>query len=212
MRCKPSLEWSFRGFLIVVFALISLRCEEALPTYVAPQNVMDFKVVTAESLPIRLAPPGRQAYHFNLVAENTFNEVFEDSVDIVGSMRIWWVDRPQFFRTYPLTIRSINEKDLIRNGRLLLLPGQKISIDIYWDMKTDSNFNVISKMNFTRPLQRLCYTAVACSDPELFMVEASINIFDKLGYITAEPKLFQVVGISCAMCERPPYCPGSCGN
>src|SRR5438477_7701307 len=119
-------KYTFSRAFALVFCLtwcgISLSCNEKLPVYVAPTKILSLRVAKVEQLNDRQAPPGYQAVHFQLVGENIFDEVFQDSVDIKGSMRIWWKRKPQRFRTISLTLENFTSRGLIHNGRMLIVP------------------------------------------------------------------------------------------
>jgi hypothetical protein len=196
------------GITVCMFGLASLSCEEKLPVYVAPANILSLRVSKVEQLSDRQAPPGHQAVHIQLVGENIFDEVFQDSVDIKGSMRIWWKRKPNRYRTLFLTLKDFTSRQLIHNGRMLLLPRQQFTLDIVWNLKTDDSTYCasVNEMNYAYPDERICDYNIICSDPEGFVVESSLNVYDRLGYITAEPKEFSVVGHLCDQAGKGPVC------
>ena len=191
---------------IALGSMVTLSCKESLPEYVFPANIMSFQVGTIEQLSNRLARPGHQAVHMVLVARNTFDEVFEDSVNIKGSVRIWWKRKPRRFRTMYLSEQNLVDPSLVAAGKMLLLPGQQIGLDLTWDMRTDDSLYVPSEMNFnfeTREWQ--CDYSVVCSDPEVFVVEASISVYDKIGLVPAAAREFTFIGTLCIN-NTGPYC------
>jgi hypothetical protein len=198
---------------ILLCGAISLTCNEALPTYVFPQNVMSLKVSLVEQLNDKIAPPDHQMVHFVLEGKNTFDEVFQDSVDIRGSMRIWWKRKPQRFRTVYLTKSNLTNPSLIQNGKMMLLPGQGFSMNVFWNLKTDDSLYLPYEMNFAFYTQRHCGLNVSCADPEDFVVEVSLNVFDRLGYIIAPSIEYTFVARECNICGYPPCPPpaGGCG-
>lgn len=198
--------------VLAAASLLALSCQESLPTYVFPTNIMSFRVGTIEQLSNRLARPGHQAVHMVLVGRNTFDEVFEDSVNFKGSVRIWWKRKPRRFRTIYLTEDNLTDPGLVANGKMLLLPGQEFGLDLTWDMRTDDSLYLPSEMNFafiTR--ERQCDYSVVCSDPEVFVVEASISVYDKIGYVQAAVREFAFVGTLCIN-NTGPYCGGTGGG
>src|SRR5260221_10912507 len=116
-------------FLCLVWGEISLSCNEKLPVYVAPTQILSLRVAKVEQLNDRQAPPEHQAVHIQLIGENIFDEVFLDSVDFKGSMHIWWKRKPQRFRTITLTLKNFTSRDLIHNGRMLIVPGQQFVVE-----------------------------------------------------------------------------------
>jgi hypothetical protein len=193
---------------VVLLALVSSSCKESLPGYADPKNVMAFKVTLIEQLNDRLAPPGRQVVHFVLEAENIHDEVFFDSVNIQGSVRIWWKRRPFRFRTMTLTKSNLQDRDLIRNGKIMLLPGQKVSFDVFWNVRTDDGIYLPREMNFAFLRRRVCDFNVACADPEEFVVESSMKMYDRLGVIQAATSEFTFIGRVCVCSAFPPCSAG----
>src|ERR1043166_8617689 len=189
-------------FLCLAWGEISLSCNERLPVYVAPANIFSLRVAKIEQLNDRQAPPKHQAVHIQLIGENIFDEVFQDSVDIKGTMRIWWKRKPQRFRTLSLSLENFTSRDLIHNGRMLVVPGQQFVVETTWNLKTDDSVYLagIEEMDYSYPLNRVCDYNIACADPEAFIVEAELNVYDRLGYMKAEPKEFVFVGHFCIVC------------
>ena len=201
----------------MIWAMISLSCDEKLPVYVPPTNILSLHVAKVAQLNDRQAPPDHQAVHIQLLGENIYEEVYLDSVDVKGSMRIWWKRKPQRYRTIYLTLQNFTSRDLIHDGKLQLVPGQQFAVEATWDMKTDDSVYVagVNEMNYSYPLNRVCDYNIACADPEGFIIEASLNVYDRLGYISAEPKEFIFVGHQCIDCGRGPVCPpppGGCSG
>jgi len=199
---------------VVLCAFVSLTCEESLPIYEQPQNVLAVNVSLVEQLADRIARPGRQVAHIVVVGENIHDEVFQDSVNIRGTMRIWWQRKPGRYRTIYLTEQNLVERNLVRNGKMLLIPGQQFTMDTYWNLKSDDSLYLPTEMNFARLTQRVCDYNIACSDPEVFVIEVSLNVFDRIGYVLAPPKEFTFIGRVCIDCGIGPVCPpppGGCG-
>ena len=59
-----------------LLALASFSCDEKLPVYVEPKNILSLRVSKVEQLSDRQAPPEHQGVHIQLVGENIFDEVF----------------------------------------------------------------------------------------------------------------------------------------
>ncbi len=179
-------------------------CNESLPTYAPPQNVLALRVTTVEQLNDHVAPPGRQEVHLVVVGENVHDEVFQDTVDIRGSMLIWWKRKPDRFRTILLSEQNLSDRTLVHNRKMLLTPGQQFSMDVVWNLRTDDGIYLVSEMDFTKLRQRYCDPNVRCANPEEFVVEVSLNVYNRLGYIAAPSKEFTFVGRTCDVGGYPP--------
>ena len=185
--------------VVIVFAMLSITCDEALPTYVAPKNVLSVHLETAEQLSDRMAPP---PYHsmvrVRLVVENSYDEVFFDTVNISGTMTISWIRRPLRVRNIQIEEKDFLERGLIKNRKMMLLPGQKVGIQFFWDMKSDDSVYFPYEMNFLPAADRACgvylgYTVI-CSNPEEMMIEGSVSVFKNLAPVQVEASTFNIVG------------------
>jgi hypothetical protein len=129
-------------------------------------------------------------------------------------MTIWWQGTPQLSKTIPLSVEDLNQRNLISGKLLTLLPGQKFSMDIYWDCRSDGGIYLPARMNYTYLYQRLCSPNVACSDPVQFVIETSLKMFVHLDYVSAPDTTFTFVGRICYLCGIPPCPPppGGCDN
>lgn len=192
--------------LIVLFLVLSsISCKEEPPVYVPPEKVLSMKVEVVEQLADRIAPPGAQIVRIKLVGENIYDEVFFDTVNISGTMKISWPRNPGRERTIIFNELNFLNRDLIRNRKMMILPGQKFGIQLYWNMKGDDSVYFPTEMNFVYAFRRECgrYLGyqVICSDPEEMIVEGNVTIFKNLDSLSVSPFLFSVTGRSVVIPE-----------
>ncbi len=193
------------SFLVaLVAAVCSFSCNESLPTYVQPKNIVSIRVGTVEQLDDHLAPPGRQVVHITVLGQNTYDEVFWDSVNIQGTMRIWWKRIPVRYRTLYLTEKNFTDRSMIHNGKMLLVPGAQFSLDVYWNMKSDDGLYLPSQMDFSNLNYKTCSPNVSCANPEDFVIEVSLNVYKRLGFLQAPPFEFTFIGRVCKAGGYPP--------
>lgn len=179
--------------LVLAFAAGGFGCTESLPVYAEPTDVMAVSVVAVEQLDDHLAPPGRQKVRIVLQGVNTYEEPFLDSVRIEGTMKISWERQPYRFATVKLSQRDLTDQSLVSNGKMLLVPGQAFTMEYLWNMRSDDGIYLPSLMNFTWLIRRVCAPNVACADPETFIVETSLKVYDRLGVVQAPPAKFTFI-------------------
>ncbi|MBI4810250.1 MAG: hypothetical protein HY800_02155 [Ignavibacteriales bacterium] len=189
---------------IALLIFLSFSCEESLPVYILPNKVIEIKVTKVEQLNDHIAPPNRPLVHIVIQGENIYDEVFWDSVDIKGSMRIWWKRKPVRYRTIYLTEKNLTDRTLIYNRKMMLLPGQRFSLDVYWNVRTDDGIFLPNEMDFAYLIRRYCEHNVACGSPEDFVIEVSLNIYNRLGYLIAPVKEFIYRPRACVVDGFPP--------
>lgn len=181
------------AFAFLLLAFPGLGCKESLPTYVEPSDVMRISVTTVEQLDDHLAPPGRQMVRILLQGVNAFDEPFLDSVRIEGTMKIIWERQPFRVRTVRLTQRELTDQSLVSNGKMLLVPGQAFSMEYFWNMRSDDGVYLPALMNFAWLTRRVCAPNIACADPETFIIETTLNVYDRLGVLRAPEARFTFV-------------------
>lgn len=204
MKCE-NLSGSIALYLaIALLSFVSIKCEESLPVYVQPNKVIEIQVIKVEQLNDHIAPPNRPLVHFVIQGENIHDEVFWDSVNIKGSMRIWWKRKPVRYRTVYLTEKNLTDQTLIYNNKMMLLPGQRFSLSAYWDVRSDDGIFLPNEMDFAYLVKRYCEHNVACGSPEDFVIEVSMNVYDRLGYLIAPAKEFIYRPRACVCAAFPP--------
>lgn len=204
MKCKFSVSGTIiRSLTVVSFGLIFMRCSESLPTYKFPDQVLSLQVTLVEQLPDRVAPPGNQMVHVRLTAENVYDDIFQDSVDVKGTVRIWWQRMPGRLRTIYLSVKNFSNRTLVQNGQLTLLPGEQFTMDVYWNLKDDDSIYIPGVDFIYQPIH-MCDVNVICGDPEIFVLDASVSIYDRLGFVAAPEVDFPFVKRECYSPGLPP--------
>ena len=217
MKCKSLLRQTLKYIVPVLLASLSLTCNESLPTYTFPKNVFSVDVTLIEQLTNRVARPGHQMVHLVITGRNNFDEVFYDSAKIKGTVRIWWRRKPLRYITLYLTEKNLTNPGIIQNGKILLTPGQQFSMSAFWNVKSHDSLYLPDEMDFTyaSSSRRGCDYNVLCSDPEEFVFETSLQVYEKIGYVSAPMREFVFLGTACLYCGVGPYCPpppGGCGQ
>lgn len=182
-----------RVVLFVAALMAGLGCDENLPVYEEPQNVLQLRVVEVEQLNDHVAPPGHQAVRIVLRGTNVYDEPFLDTVRFRGTMRIYWKRQPFRSRTIELTGKDLSDPSMIVRGKMLLVPNQSFSMEIIWDMRTDDGLYLPYFMNFAWLTRRVCAPNIACADPEDFVIDTSLLVYDRLGELHAPPTEFTFV-------------------
>jgi hypothetical protein len=203
MKCNA--KFPYRLLLPAIFLVaLGTGCHETLPDYAAPGNVLSVALLSYEQLNDHVAPPTHPLVHLVVQCRNEHDEVFWDSVGVSGTMRIWWKRKPSRFTTIALSEKNFTERSLVNNGKLLLVPGQQFTLDAYWNLVGDNGLNMIDEMDWTNPTQKYCAANVYCAPPEIFVVEVSLKIYNRLGVVTAPDAQITIIGRSCAVPGYPP--------
>ena len=210
MKCNPGFSRFLGAVGMGILGLMLSTCEESLPVYKFPDRILSLQITKTEQLSDQIAVPGKQMVHFQVTGQNIFDDIFQDQVDVKGTMRIWWKRKPSRYRTLYLTEKNFSNRSLIQNGRLTLLSGQKFTLDAYWNIKTDDSL-YLPNMDMIYQPTHPCASNVACGEPEIFVVECSLSVYDRLGFVQAPAFEFLFVKRECVHCGLPP-CPTPAGG
>jgi hypothetical protein len=193
MNINRPLTRTAAALCVALLASGGFACRESLPVYSDPQNVMEVSVAAVEQLDDHIAPPGKQMVRIVLQGTNTYDEPFLDSVRIDGTMKITWAREPRRVKTIHLTQKDLTDQSLISNGKMLLLPGQVFSMEIYWNMRSDDEIYLPWLMNFAWLTRRVCAPNIACADPETFIIQTTLNVYDRIGPVHAADATFTFI-------------------
>src|SRR5437660_9952088 len=71
MNCNRTKLEAAGYALLAILSLFSLTCQESLPTYVFPANIMSFDVKTIEQLRNPIARPSHELVHVDRTGTNS---------------------------------------------------------------------------------------------------------------------------------------------
>ena len=134
--------------LSVIVAFASLRCNESLPVYNAPANILSAVVspvnfvsdtvryrMMDENNPslvsVRLFSP---KFGIDVKIVNIYSETIQDDADIQGTLELTWIDKVEMKASIPLSSSGIigGQYDPVTH-LITLNPGETVTIRVYWD-------------------------------------------------------------------------------
>jgi hypothetical protein len=147
----------FLFFACLLAAGIFLSCEETLPPYQAPQNVLraevkilgntvDRQVKCDDSFKGWSVPP--MIFHLDVI--NNYTETLQGSADLIsGQLEVWYKENPDFGKRFP--VNGVLNSPHINNHILTLDPGDTLSIPILWYHDDEQGRRIWKAFN-NRPL------------------------------------------------------------
>ena len=174
---------------ILVFFLPA--CDETLPEYQAPPNVVIGGIIQPGSVGayrfniVERFPTSPQFYKvifvgidsliFRFEVQNVYEEVIEDKADVGGYVKIWDPILPDNYATVPLTQSSLTpNRDTLR-----IRPGDKAWLRTTWKklMYDDGSWPWVGKPNEDYGEGRIRYK------PITLKAKAYIRLYKKLGFV-----------------------------
>lgn len=178
----------FAVCLAGVLGLSVLSCDESLPPYTPPQDVLAITQVFAAQGTIN---PGIPILNVLITGVNQYEETFEDTVNANGEVRIWWKRHPEFKATLPLSNGHFVPPTPIRGSRLTLDPGDTFHMKTVWYMMSDEGEYLIDLLDYSIDDVRGDFEYAR---PETLMIEIELMIYRQIGMIRSDPVSFEFTG------------------
>jgi hypothetical protein len=185
-------------FTVLLFTLLYPGCEETLPVYSEPQNILTGKIIeptdgASYEISIfenhRWEPPltqfvGDSTIHFRLEVQNVYNDVIEDSTYVSdGYVKLWDPSRPENYVTHYIKIVNLNRHSDV----LTIRPGDKVWLDVNCRLLCDNGYFFWNgKRYIENPIGFITY------DPIRLVGKAYIRLYKKLGMVVTPELSFNL--------------------
>lgn len=181
---------------IVVLSLSFGPCDEPLPTYQAPNNVLEATIASTYIVPKFIS--------MQLYVRNIFDETFQSKAVFQGTLRITSARDSSVHKTFNLSTSNLIEAKGYDGAThiLTLSPGETIRLGVLWFFTDDNGRNLTEEFfrYSTDPQCKLRKIAYA----EDFIIGGEITVFDKTGKIIAVPILHSFCYVTADPDECPP--------
>ncbi len=172
-----AVSWGKLRGAIPLLGILFSSCDESLPSRLEPQGTLAIVNVAAT----QGAGPGGIHVTISVDVRNVYEETFAGLLNVRGNIHIWWKRHPEIEANIPVSHRA----------NLLLDPGERHFITERWFLMTDDRRDVLDLLNFSNGDIRF---GVAYANPELFVVEVKVTLFEETGLLTSGPHEFTLQG------------------
>ena len=174
-------------FLLIFMSVFVFSCDESLPPRIVPQNTLVISnIYISQGTDIR-------GIHISMLieGENIYEDNFQDTVNVTGNIKIWWLRNPEISAKVKLNNFNFVEPTRIQGRVLTIDPNEKFYLEAKWYLDTDSDKYLIDLLDFTN---NDIEGEITTAKPEKFAVKAQVIIFDQIGLITSDRYEFIFVG------------------
>lgn len=184
------------GLLIAFISLFLSTCKESLPPYQPPTLLFEGTLEPFYSLTAR-----ENALHLIFKVRNVFDETLEGKGEFTGQVQLVALRDPTVTKTFILS-----ESNIISGGgynpafgTLRIDPGDSIVFDVVWNLSQrpllgDKGEELTSSLLNLQP-DKEC-GAREISQPEVFAVQGSVQIFAVGSPVVARQTVFQLCLVS----------------
>jgi len=183
MRINPIVRFTIFGFFILSLGMLS--CDEELPPYEPPENVLRAELNLSDSRVNRLVScgSGNRTWNldpivFQINVINVFDETLQGPANgVSGKLEIWRKDDPDFGKTFFIN-EAIDPKH-VHNNVLTLDPRDTLKIGVVWLHDNDENQRIwkfYSQSSLATTIRARAQIKVFQETPILFPAEFELNV------------------------------------
>ncbi|HNW58408.1 MAG TPA: hypothetical protein PKI62_01875 [bacterium] len=176
-----------KRLLLLLLPWLGLACDESLPPRQEPQNTLAISDV--------IYTQGMYAsglfMEFVFIIENIYTETFQAPVAVNGQATVWWKNHPDIRVDLKINNQHFAPPSRFTGSTLTIDPGGRCALKIYWYLTLEDGRSLLDLLDYSGsvPVEGLIK-----SRPETFMMQATIKLFDKTGYLRTEPFTFSFSG------------------
>jgi hypothetical protein len=161
---------------------VSMSCDESLPPYQNPSNVLEGKTRAQYVLSYF-----ENSMHVSLIVRNVYEETFQAQAVLNGTLVITAKRRPRIQKTFHLTANNITyAANYDKATRVLTIdPQDSVVFSSSWDFIDDAGEDL--RLTFFRYVaDTSCYGRVIAPD-ETFVLQGSVKVYDRLPDVSGGP-------------------------
>jgi hypothetical protein len=153
-------------------------CSESLPPRFVPEGPLEISNVLIGQGTSKAGDP---IISVSTTVRNAYDETFDGTIDLTAEVRFWWPRRPDVEAHVPLQL-----SDHIQLG-----PGATYRVEQTWFLTTDDGRDILDLLTYFDDDIRF---GIAYAQPETFVAEVRLTVFEETGLITSGPHEFVLEG------------------
>jgi hypothetical protein len=177
--------------LILLYLFLLLGCDEALPPYENP------KALLGELTFQYVFKPDENDFRFYVAVRNIYDETFQDSVSVKGTLEVILKRDQRFRKTFKISMSNyytpVAYLDSIDSGTydintnmFTIDPGKKVEFLCQWNFIDDSSRDIRTYV-FSYMIDPLCAQRLK-SNTETFILKGPLYITNHSGEIMLGPR------------------------
>jgi hypothetical protein len=161
---------------------VSMSCDESLPPYQNPSNVLEGKVRAQYVLSF-----SENSMHVFFTVTNVYEETFQGQAPLTGTLVVTSKRNPQVQKTFHLTANNISYAASYdkATGVLTIDPGDSVVFSSTWDFIDDAGQDL--RLTFFRYVADTSCSGRVIAPDETFVLQGSAKVYDKLPEVSGGP-------------------------
>ncbi|HKJ68373.1 MAG TPA: hypothetical protein VKA68_10495 [bacterium] len=184
------IKWGLYCAVVVLF----FRCEESLPPYGPPADVVRVTKLQAVTATEQLTDPeGRiRSYVIFLIdGINNYDDTLQDTAAVTGRLHVWFDADPSWTATLPLTNADISEPTDYSNGVLTLDPQEQFHLHTEWNLLSDDGTDILHELTSVDTVQQ---TGLVYAAPETLRFQVELSLFSQVEETVSDTQKYGFTG------------------
>jgi|GEM_PF-6305281 len=176
--------------------LLSCKFKDTIGPEPVPQRKLAIANFFGDQANYPLTGPCIRIY---IAVKNIGDEAISDTLRLDGQVRVWFRDQPEIFGTQKVTNRDIIEPTQVTSGLITLEPGQKVHIEVFWQLHTEDGRSINDLVDYSSsPI----INGQVASQPEMLAMKGQVSIFPAGGYLQTDTEETVFIGYQAASPEN----------
>jgi len=180
--------------LIFYTAVIGLfvHCEESLPTYSPPRDIVRMTKLQAVTATVQAGPGSVRSYLIFLIdGVNNYDDTLQDTADVTGNINIWFEEHPEWKATLPLNNWNIVDPTDYRNGVLTLDHEEQFHLRTDWYLFTDDGTDILDELTYVDTVEQ---SGIVYAAPETVSFNVNLSLFSQVEETESDTQKYGFTG------------------
>ncbi len=183
---KVKIRRSLPVPLLIAGIIALFTCEESLPTYADPRDLLALTGMTAEVTGFQ-----RSFLTVHIKGVNRYDDTLQDTARVNGSLRVWFPSHDQWRIILPINNKNIEDPTQYNGLLLTLEPGDTFHLQISWNLVAEDSTDILPQIPVDYTGER---SGVHYSEPELVNCQAAFSLFEQAGYLESDILEYEFAG------------------
>jgi len=163
-----------------------MRCEESLPSYESPVDLLAIRKMEAS-----VGGVERSSLIIDIRGVNNYDDTLQDTVRVTGTLDVWFPSHEDWRITIPLTNADLKPPSRLIGRLLTIDPGDTFRLQASWDLVSKSGQDILPHIPDEYFYEK---TGTHYTQAEQIKYQASFSLFRQAGYMESAVQEYQFKG------------------
>lgn len=171
---------------IIGIFLILMKCEESLPSYQSPSDLLAIRQMQAE-----VGGVERSTLVFDIKGVNNYDDTLQDTARVSGTLDVWFPSHENWRITLPITNADLKPPSRLIGRLLTIDPGDTFRVQVSWNLLLQSGEDILVQIPDDYFYEK---TGTHYTKAEDLKYQASFTLFRQAGYMESPVQKYEFKG------------------